>query len=79
MEGDPLVQSYDKTLKLIIDEQKTLLSRGMNPDKYDRCKFQSRVQTDDDYPGKEGQVLELVVYIHARRHARTLFLDEYIQ
>ncbi|KAK2154632.1 hypothetical protein LSH36_262g01005 [Paralvinella palmiformis] len=56
VEGDPLVQSYDKTLKLIIDEQKTLLSRGMNPDKYDRCKFQSRVQTDDDYPGKEGQV-----------------------
>ena len=56
MEGDPLVQSYDKTLKLIIDEQKTLLSSGMNPDIHDRCKFQVRVQTDDDYPGKEGQV-----------------------
>ena len=53
-----MVQTYDKTIKLIIDEQKTLLSTGQNPDKWDRCKFRVRAITDDDYPGKGGQVCD---------------------
>lgn len=51
-----MVKSFDNVLKLIIAEQKTLLSRGENPDNTDRCRFQSRAVTDDDWPGKEGQV-----------------------
>ena len=56
VQGDPLVETYDKSLKLIFDEQTTLLSRGMNPDGMDTCKFEARLHTDDNYPGKTGQV-----------------------
>ena len=55
------METYDKTLKLIFDQQTTLLSRGMNPDEMDSCRFQSLLHTDDNYPGKEGQVSQMSV------------------
>jgi hypothetical protein len=63
VEGDPMAETFDKTIKLIIDPQTTLLSRGQNPDRYDRCRYEVTAETDDNYPSKHGQVSSIAPII----------------